>query len=132
MGPIYQQSQGDEMIPVEYLEKLIREKKMLPSNSSVGSPILFVPKPNGERLWLCVDYRQLNDHTKMYKTPLPLMDELSRKMQDCTHTMKIDMRAGFHLTQIAMGHEQFTAFLVGTGFGPMAFVAYGGLQPPSV
>jgi len=25
-----------------------------------------------------------------------------------------------------------SAFYVGTGFGPMAFVAYGGLQPPSV
>ena len=76
MGPIYQLSQEEEKILVEYLEKMIREKKIRPSSSSVGSRILFVPKPNGKGLRLCVDYRHLKDHTKKDKTPLPIMDEL--------------------------------------------------------
>ena len=56
MGPIYQLSQEEEKILVEYLEKMIKEKKIRPSSGSVGSPILFVPKPNGKGLRLCVDY----------------------------------------------------------------------------
>jgi len=49
MGPIYQLSQvEEEKIFVEYLEKMIQEKKIRPSSSSVGSPILFVPKPWGK------------------------------------------------------------------------------------
>jgi len=47
MGRIYQLSHEEEKILVEYLEKMIREKKIRPSTSSVGSPILFVPKPMG-------------------------------------------------------------------------------------
>jgi hypothetical protein len=37
------------------------------------------------------------------------MDELSRKMRDCNFITKIDMKAGFHLMRMAMGHEKFTA-----------------------
>jgi hypothetical protein len=76
MGPIYPLSQEEEKILVEYLENMIREKKIRPSSSSVGSRIHFVPKPNGKGLQLCVDYRHLNDHTKKDITPLPIMDEL--------------------------------------------------------
>jgi hypothetical protein len=94
MGPIYQVSQEEEKILVEYLEKMIRDKKIRPSStSSVGSPILFVPKPNGKGLRLCVDYRHLNGHTKKDKTALPIMDELSRKMRDCDYITKIDIKA---------------------------------------
>jgi len=48
MGPIYQLSQEEEKILVEYLEKMIRERKIRPSSISVGSRILFVPKLNAK------------------------------------------------------------------------------------
>jgi hypothetical protein len=103
-------SREEGKILVEYLEKMIRGKKIRPSSSSVGSPILFVPKPNGKGLRLCVDYRHLTAHTKKDKTPLPIMDELSRKMWDCDYISKIDMKTGFHLLRMATGHEKFIAF----------------------
>jgi hypothetical protein len=105
---------------VEYLEKIIREKKIRPSSSSVGSPILFVPKSNGKGLRLCVDYRHLNDHRRKAKTPLPIMDELLRKMKYCDFIMKIDMKAGFYLMRMGMGHEKFTAFR--TNFGQYEYI----------
>jgi len=46
MGPIYQLSLEEEKLLVEYLYKMIKEGKIRPSSSSVGSLILFVPKPN--------------------------------------------------------------------------------------
>lgn len=68
-----------------------------------------MPKPNGKGLRLCVDYRHLTEHTKTDKYPLPNMDELSRIMKDCDFITKIDMKAGFHFMQMAMGYEKFTA-----------------------
>jgi len=89
---------------------MIREKKICPSSSSVGSRILVVPKPKGKELRICVDYRHLNDHKKKDKTLLPVMDELSRKMRNCDHITKIEMKPAFHLVRMTMGHEKFKAF----------------------
>lgn len=115
MGPIYRLSKEKDKVLVEYLERMIRAKKIRPLSPSDGSTIRFVPKPNRKGLWLCVDYRHLNDYTKKDKPPLPIMDELSRKMRECNFITKIDMKLGFHLMRMAMGHETFTAFI--TKFG---------------
>jgi hypothetical protein len=50
MGPIYQLSREEEKLLVKDLDTMIKEGKIRPSSSTVGSPILFVPKPNGLRL----------------------------------------------------------------------------------
>jgi hypothetical protein len=50
MGPTYQLSQEEEKILIKYIEKMLQEGKIRPSSSTVGSPILFVPKPNGRGL----------------------------------------------------------------------------------
>jgi len=57
-----------------------------------------------------VDYRHLNDHTKKDETPLPMMDELSRKMRHADFITKVDMKAGFHLIRMALGHRKSTVF----------------------
>jgi len=59
----------------KYLKKMMREGKIADSESPYGSPILFVPKPDGS-LRLCVDYRNLPKFTILNKYPLPLMDDL--------------------------------------------------------
>jgi hypothetical protein len=110
MGPIYQLSQEEEKILVQYLVKMIKEKKIPPSSRSVEGAILVVPKPNGKGLRLYVVYRHLNDHMKKDKMPLPIIDEISRKLRDCDFITKVDMKAGFHLMRMAMGHEKLTAF----------------------
>jgi hypothetical protein len=97
MGRIYRFSTEKETILVESLAKMIREGKMWPSSSSVGSPIYFVPKPNGKRLRLCVNYRHLNDHTKNDKIPLPILDKLSLRLWDCNFIIMVNMKEGFHL-----------------------------------
>jgi len=64
MEPIYQLSQEKVKLLIQYIDKMIIEGKIRPSSSSVGSPILFFPKPNREGLRLCVDYSHFNQHSK--------------------------------------------------------------------
>jgi hypothetical protein len=47
MGPIHQLSQEEEKLLVKYLDTIIKEGKIRPSSSTIGSPILFVAKSNG-------------------------------------------------------------------------------------
>jgi len=110
MGPIYQLSQEEEKLLVKYLDTMIKEGKIRPSNSTVGSPISFVPKPKGRGLHLCMDYRHLNDYMKKDRTPLPIMEELSARVSGATHITQVDLKSGFYLIRMALGHEKYTAF----------------------
>jgi len=62
-GPLYSLSQKELEILREYLKKMLASGKISPSKSPAGSPVLFVPKPHGRGLRLCVDYRGLNKVT---------------------------------------------------------------------
>jgi hypothetical protein len=85
MGPFYQLSQEEEKLLVKYLDTVTKEGKIRPSSITVRSPILFIPKPNGRGLRLCIDYRHLNDDSKKDKTPLPIMEQLSARVKGATH-----------------------------------------------
>ena len=74
-GPIYKMSDKELQEAKSYIDKNLARKFIRPSFSKFGSPILFVPKKNGE-LQLCVDYRQLNAATIKDVYPLPLISEL--------------------------------------------------------
>jgi len=131
MGPIYQHSLEEEKLLVKYLDTMIKEGKIRPSSSTVGSPILFVPKPNGKGLRLCIDYRHLNDYTKKDKTPLPIMEELSSRVRGATHITKIDLKSGFHLITMALGHEEFTAFRTKFGLYEYLVMPFGLCNAPA-
>src|SRR3954468_21040927 len=75
-GPVYSLSKIELTALREYLETMLTSGKIRPSTSSVGAPILFVPKPHGRGLWLCVNYQGLNKITKKNRYLLLLMDEL--------------------------------------------------------
>jgi transposase InsO family protein len=131
MGPIYQLSLEEEKLLVKYLDTMIKEGKIRPSSSMVGSPILFVPKPNGRGLRLCIDYRHLNDFTKKDKTPLPIMEELSARVRNATHITKVDLKSGFYLIPMALGHENYMAFRTKFGLYEYLVMLFGLCNAPA-
>jgi len=131
MGPIYQLSIEEEKILIKYLDTMIKEGKIRPSSSTVGSPILFVPKPNGRGLRLCIDYRHLNDYTKKDKIPLPIMEELSSRVRGATHITKVDLKSGFYLIRMALGHEKYTAFRTKFGLYEYLVMPFGLCNAPA-
>jgi hypothetical protein len=131
MGPIYQLSQEEEKLLVKYLDTMIKERKIRPSKSTVGSPILFVPKPNGRGLRVCIDYRHLNDYTKKDRTPLSIMEELSARVSGATHITKVDLKSGFYLIRMALGHEKYTAFRTKFGLYEYLVMPFGLCNAPA-
>jgi len=55
-GPIYPLSEYELQTLREWLKEMLRTGKIQRSTSPAESPILFVPKPNGKGLRLCVNY----------------------------------------------------------------------------
>jgi hypothetical protein len=104
-GPIYPLSENELEVLREYLKEMLRTGKIQLSTSSAGSPILFVPKPNGRGLRLCVDYRGINKVTIPNRYPLPLMQELQDRLRGAKWFTKMDLKSDFHLIRIREGDE---------------------------
>jgi hypothetical protein len=84
--------------------------KIRPSKSPAAALILFVAKPYGRGLRLCVDYRGINKITIANHYPLPLMSELQDRVRGVKFFTKIDLKNGYYLIQIKEGDEWKTAF----------------------
>jgi putative transposase len=61
---------------------MLAQGKITESDANMGAPIIFVPKPNG-KLWLYVDYRELDVITVKNPNPLPLINELQDQVVGC-------------------------------------------------
>ena len=109
-GPIYPLSEEELRTLREGLKEMEGTGKIKRSTSPAGSPILFVPKPHGRGLHLCVDYRALNKITIPNQYPLPLMQELQNRVQGAQWFTKLDLKNGFHLIRIKEGDEWKMAF----------------------
>jgi len=80
-GPIYPLSEVELQKLREWLKEMEPTGKIRRSTSPAGSPILFVPKPHGRGLRLCVDYQALNKIKIPNQYPLPFMQELQDQVQ---------------------------------------------------
>jgi hypothetical protein len=95
---------------VNYLDTMVKEVKIRQSSSTVSSPSLFIPKPNGRGLRLCIDCRHLNDYPKEDYILLLIMEELQSQLNGATHIPKTDLKSGFYLIRMALRQEKFSAF----------------------
>jgi len=109
-GPIYPLLDVELQTLQGWLKEMEGTRKIKRSTSSAGSTILFVPKPHGRGLRLCVDYRTMNRITIPNRYPLPLMQELQDRVQGAQWFTKMDLKNGFHLIRMWEGDEWKTAF----------------------
>jgi len=130
-GPIYPLSENKQQTLREWLKEMLRTGKIRRSTSSAGSPILFVPKPNGKGLRLCVDYTALNRITIPNRYPLSLMQELQDQVQGAKWFTKLDLKNGFNLIHIREGDEWKTAFRTRYGLYQFRVMPFGLTNAPS-
>ena len=69
-----------------------------------------VCQEEGQNLWLCIDYRQLNRVTIKNKYPLSRIDDLFDKLRGARVYSKIDPLTGYHQLRIREADIPKTAF----------------------
>ncbi len=129
-GPIYPLSADQQEELRTYIAKNLKRGFIRESESSMASPILFVPKKNG-KLRLCVDYRQLNNATRKNRYPLPLIQELMDRLQGVKWITKFDIREGYYRIRIAKGFEWLTAFKTRYGLYEYTVMPFGLTNAPA-
>jgi len=130
-GPIYPLSEEELRTLREWLKEMEQTGKIKPSTSPAGSPILFVSKPHGRGLRLCVDYRALNRITIPNQYPLPLMQELQDRVRGAQWFTKMDLKNGFHLIRVKEGDEWKTVFRTRYGLFEFQVMPFGLTNAPS-
>jgi hypothetical protein len=130
--PIYNLSQDELGTLREWINDMLRKGYIRPSKSSAGYPVMFVPKPNSNKLRLVVDYRQLNEITEKDRTPLPLITELKDRLFGKKWFTALDLKSAYNLIRIKEGDEWKTAFRTKYGLFEYLVMPFGLTNAPAV
>jgi hypothetical protein len=84
-----------------------------------GAHVLFVPRPNGRGLRLCVDYRALNSITVKNRCTIPRIDDLFDAVAGSSYFTSLDLTSSYHQILISEEDRPKTAFR--TPFGHFQF-----------
>jgi hypothetical protein len=125
--------------PLEYRElekqvtRFLNDGILGVSQSPYGAPVLFVPKPIGQGLRLCVDYRALNSITLKNRCTIPRIDNLLNAVAGSAYFTSLDLTSGYHQILISeedrpktafrtpFGHSQFKVLIEGLTNAPPTF-----------
>ena len=114
-------SQYPRRLPEKWKQKIQKEIKTLeatgiitPSTSPWASPIVPVPKPNGD-VRMCVDYRGVNKVTEEDIYPLPRVDHLLEEVSQAKYVTTLDLLKGYYQFPVSPEDKQKTAFVTPTG-----------------
>ncbi|XGW33934.1 hypothetical protein V3C99_018007 [Haemonchus contortus] len=75
--------------------KELRDRSIIKeSTSDWSSPVVLVKKKDGT-MRLCIDYRELNKHTKLDAHPLPRIDIILQSIKGVSCFSTLDMASGY-------------------------------------
>ncbi|CAM4603453.1 unnamed protein product [Lepidochelys olivacea] len=80
-----------------------------PSGSAWASPVVLVPKPDGE-ICFCVDYHKLNAVTRPDNYPMPCTDELLGKLGWAQFISTLDLTKGYWQVPLDESAKERSAF----------------------
>lgn len=112
------------------VEQLLASGVIQESNSDYASPIILVPKKNGE-VRLCVDYRALNRITVKDRYPLPVIDDLLDRLAGKKYFTTLDMASDYHQVPMHSNSIHKTAFVTPDGHYEYMRVPFGLANAPS-
>lgn len=113
------------------LDELLAADQIEPSNSPYSAPIVLVRKKQGT--WrLCIDYRQLNEHSIKDAYPLPQIEHILNKLRGARYISTLDLRQGYWQIPLAQDSRQYTAFVApGRGLFQWKVMPFGHHSAPA-
>jgi hypothetical protein len=129
-GLIYSLSKVEQLTLREFLDDNLKNQFIHPSQSSTGTPILFIKKKNGS-LRLAVNYHGLNKITKKDRYPLPLIPDLLDHLCSAHIYTKLNLHGMYNLVCIADGDKWKTAFCTQYSLYEFQVMHYGLTNAPA-
>ena len=123
--PFALRAQVDQMV-MEMLEQKVIE----PSTSPWASPIVLVRKKDGG-VRFCVDYRKLNQITKLDEFPLPRIDDTLDLLSGARYFTALDLASGYWQVRMDPTSREKTAFTTYSGLYEFNKMPFGLVNAPA-
>ena len=96
------------------LDSMLNLEVIEPSTSAYASPIVVVPKPNGD-MRVCTDYRTLNKISEFDPYPIPRIDQILDEVAGKRYISTLYLTKGFYQVSLDKDAKAKSAFI--TPFG---------------
>ncbi|CAM4683018.1 unnamed protein product, partial [Caretta caretta] len=112
------------------IQDMLQMGVISPSESAWASPVVLVPKPDGEiRFW--VDYRKLNAVTRPDNYPMPRTDELLEKLGQAQFISTLDLTKGYWQVPLDESAKERSAFTTHLGLYEFNVLPFGLRNAPA-
>ena len=112
------------------IEKMLALGIIRPSTSPWASPVVIVPKPDGT-IRFCVDYRKLNEVTRMDAYPIPSMERMIEKIAMAKFITTIDLTKGYWQIPLEESTIEKSAFITGGNLYEFVVMPFGMKTAPA-
>ncbi|CAM5089101.1 unnamed protein product [Eretmochelys imbricata] len=112
------------------IQDMLQMGVICPSGSAWASPVVLVPKPDGE-IHFCVDYRKLNAVTHPDNYPMPRIDELLEKLGRAQFISTLDLTKGYWQVPLDESAKERSAFTTHLGLYEFNVLPFGLRNAPT-
>ncbi|CAM4638739.1 unnamed protein product [Caretta caretta] len=112
------------------IQDMLQMGVIRPSESAWASPVVLVPKPDGE-IRFCVDYRKLNAVTRPDNYPMPRTDELLEKLGRAQFISTLDLTKGYWQVLLDESAKERSAFITHLGLYEFNVLPFGLRNAPA-
>ena len=129
--PIYTSNLKAQEALGSYIQDMLARGLIVPSKSSVVSPVLLVPKSDGTQR-PCVAFKRLSAITEPDHYPMPLMPDIIKMISGAKIFSKLDLKDAFNQVPVKKEHQRFTAFKCPKGIFEYKVMPFGLRNAPAV
>ncbi len=107
----YRIPEAQKEVMRDCVEEMLKHNVIEPSNSPWCSPVLLVPKPNGQFRFVA-DFRKLNAHVRQDKFPLPNIEQILSGLNAPNWFSTLDLDRAFFQMEVEESSRDYTSFSV--------------------
>ncbi|CAI5715514.1 unnamed protein product [Peronospora effusa] len=116
----------------DLIKGLLSSKIIQHSTYPWASPIVIIVKKNGVDIRLCIDYRVVNDLTRLMVYPMPLVNELLEDLDKALWYCSLDMASDFWVISMTERARLISAFITPLGLFEWRRMPFGLKNAPQI